>query len=60
MPITPIVWNLVFMAINIFWITKLILERRSVHFTDDERRLYDLALRNDAVRIRRHKMSRIE
>lgn len=43
---TPLVWNIVFMAINIFWITKLILERRPVHFSDDERRLYELAFRN--------------
>jgi CRP-like cAMP-binding protein len=42
----PIGWNLVFIAINIFWIAKLILERRPVHFSDDERRLYQLALRN--------------
>jgi len=42
----PIVWNLVFVAINIFWITKLMLERRPVHFSDDEKRLYQLALRN--------------
>jgi len=39
-------WNLVFVAINIFWITKLVLERRPVHFSDDEKRLYQLALRN--------------
>ena len=42
----PIAWNLVFVAINIFWITKLMLERRPVHFSDDERRLYQIALRN--------------
>jgi len=42
----PIAWNLVFTAINIFWITKLLLERRPVHLSDDEKRLYQLALRN--------------
>lgn len=42
----PILWNLVFIAINVFWITKLMLERRPVHFSDDERRLYQIALRN--------------
>jgi len=42
----PIGWNLVFVAINIFWIAKLILERRPVLFSDDERRMYRLALRN--------------
>ncbi len=42
----PIGWNLVFSAINVYWITKLILERRPVNFSDDEKRLYQLALRN--------------
>lgn len=42
----PISWNLVFIAINTFWITKLILDRRPVPFNDDERRLYHLAFRN--------------
>ncbi|MDA7947264.1 MAG: popeye domain-containing protein [Hyphomicrobiaceae bacterium] len=42
----PIAWNLVFTGINIFWITKLLLERRPVHLSDDEKRLYQLALRN--------------
>ena len=42
----PISWNLVFIAINIFWITKLFLDRRPVPFSDEERRLYQLAFRN--------------
>jgi len=42
----PIAWNLVFTAINIFWIAKLLAERQPVHFSDDEKRLYQLALRN--------------
>ncbi|MCG8543471.1 MAG: popeye domain-containing protein, partial [Alphaproteobacteria bacterium] len=42
----PMGWNLVFMAINVFWITKLLLERRPVQFTDDERKLYQLAFRH--------------
>ena len=42
----PIGWNVVFIAINIYWITKLVLDRRPVPFTDDERRLYQLAFRN--------------
>ena len=41
----PIGWNLVFLAINIYWITKLFLERRPVSFSSDERRLYRLAFR---------------
>jgi CRP-like cAMP-binding protein len=43
-------WNLVFIAINIFWITKLLLERRPVQFTDEERRLYQSSLRNMSER----------
>ena len=46
----PIGWNLVFLAINVFWITKLILDRRPVPFTDEERRLYKLAFRNMSER----------
>ncbi|MCY6380522.1 cyclic nucleotide-binding domain-containing protein [Hoeflea prorocentri] len=42
----PIGWNIVFIAINIFWITKLALDRRPVPFTDEERRIYQLAFRN--------------
>ncbi|MCP4386291.1 MAG: cyclic nucleotide-binding domain-containing protein [Hyphomicrobiales bacterium] len=45
-PLWPaIAWNVVFTAINIFWITKLLLERRPVQFTDEERFLYRTALR---------------
>jgi len=51
----PITWSAVFISINIFWITKLLLERRPVHFSDDEMQLYQLALRNlkehDALRL---------
>ena len=46
----PISWNLVFVAINIYWITKLLLDRRPVPFSDDERRLYRLAFRNMSER----------
>lgn len=42
----PIGWNLVFVAINIYWITRLLLDRRPVPFNDDERRLYHLAFQN--------------
>ncbi|MEM8744041.1 MAG: cyclic nucleotide-binding domain-containing protein [Pseudomonadota bacterium] len=42
----PIAWNLVFIAINVFWILKLLSERRPVQFSEDEKRLYKLALRN--------------
>jgi hypothetical protein len=42
----PIWWNVVFIAINVYWVTKLALERRPVPFSDEERRLYQLAFRN--------------
>ncbi len=42
----PIGWNLFFMAINLYWITRLLLERRPVPFSDEERHLYEIALRN--------------
>ncbi|MCB1486929.1 MAG: cyclic nucleotide-binding domain-containing protein [Bauldia sp.] len=42
----PVAWGLVFIAINSFWIAKLLMERRPVKFSDDERRLYQLAFRN--------------
>ena len=42
----PIGWDVVFMAINIFWITKLLLERRPVQFTDEEKRLYESTFRH--------------
>jgi len=42
----PIAWNIVFVTINVFWIAKLLLERRPVPFTAEERRLYGLAFRN--------------
>lgn len=45
-PLWPaIAWNIVFTAINIFWIAKLLLERRPVQFTEEERGLYQTALR---------------
>ncbi|MEM7464569.1 MAG: cyclic nucleotide-binding domain-containing protein [Pseudomonadota bacterium] len=46
----PIIWNLIFTAINIFWITKLLLDRRPVPFNDTERQLYQLAFRNMSER----------
>ncbi|WP_170761465.1 Crp/Fnr family transcriptional regulator [Ruegeria lacuscaerulensis] len=42
----PIGWNLFFTGINIFWIVRLLLERRPAPFTDTERHLYETALRN--------------
>jgi hypothetical protein len=37
--VTAIEWNVVFIAINLFWIVKLMIERRPVHFTPDEAQL---------------------
>lgn len=42
----PMVWNVIFISINIYWITRLIMERRPVQFTEDEQRLYESSLRN--------------
>jgi hypothetical protein len=39
----PITWNFVFVAINGYWIVRLILERRPIHLTADEQRLRELA-----------------
>jgi hypothetical protein len=36
-------WNVVFIIINIYWIIRLMIERRPVHFTPDEAVLRDLA-----------------
>ena len=41
----PIAWNAAFAAINLYWIVRLMIERRPVHFTPDEQRLYEKALR---------------
>lgn len=42
---TPIYWNLVFVSINVFWIVRLILERRPVQLDTEEQQLYQLAFR---------------
>ena len=39
----PILWALVFTAINLFQITRLYLERRPVTLSQEEKKLYDLA-----------------
>ena len=43
---TAIGWNLVFISINAFWVAKLFMERKPVHFNEEERRLRDSALRH--------------
>jgi hypothetical protein len=39
----PIIWSLVFIAINAYWIIRLLVERRPVHLTADEARLRKLS-----------------
>lgn len=41
----PIYWGIGFIALNLFWVTLLILERRPVKLTDEEQRLYRLVFR---------------
>lgn len=43
---TPVGWTALFMAINLYHITCILLERRPVKMSPDEQRLYDLAFRN--------------
>jgi CRP-like cAMP-binding protein len=42
----PILWALVFTAINLYQITRLYLERRPVVLSHDEQKLYDLGFRS--------------
>jgi len=41
----PIFWNLLFMTLNMFWIARLLLERRPVKLSDDEQQLCQIAFR---------------
>jgi CRP-like cAMP-binding protein len=47
---TPVGWTGLFMAINLFHSTRILLERRPVKLADDEQRLYKLAFQNFAPR----------
>src|SRR5439155_19376724 len=42
----PVLWSLVFTAINLYHIARLYLERRPVVLSQDEQKLYDLAFRS--------------
>jgi len=42
----PVLWALVFTAINVFQITRIYLERRPVVLSPDEQKLYDLSFRS--------------
>lgn len=37
-------WDVAFIAINVYWIARLVFERRPVHFTEEQRRLWKSAL----------------
>ena len=43
--LAPIYWNLAFTALNIFWIVRLLLERRPVKLSEEEQRLCELVFR---------------
>ncbi len=43
--LTPVYWNILFLALNIFWITRLLLERQPVQLSADERQLCELVFR---------------
>jgi CRP-like cAMP-binding protein len=42
----PIIWNLLFIVINAYWVVKILLERRPPRLTPDERKLYDFTFRS--------------
>jgi CRP-like cAMP-binding protein len=42
----PVLWALVFTAINLYQISRIYLERRPVVLSDDEQRLYDLGFQS--------------
>jgi CRP-like cAMP-binding protein len=43
--LTPVYWNILFVTLNIFWIARLLLERRPVQLTADEIELCELVFR---------------
>ncbi|MEE8501015.1 MAG: cyclic nucleotide-binding domain-containing protein [Kiloniellales bacterium] len=43
--LTPIYWNLVFTALNVYWIARLLWERRPVKLSAEEQRLCELVFR---------------
>lgn len=42
---TPIYWNLLFTALNLFWIMRLHLERRPIRLNEEEQKLCELVFR---------------
>ena len=43
--LTPVYWNALFVSLNVFWVSRLLLERRPVQLTADEQQLCDLVFR---------------
>ncbi len=43
--LTPVYWNILFIALNVFWIVRLLLERRPVQLTAEEKQLCELVFR---------------
>jgi len=43
--LTPVYWNVLFIVLNIFWITRLLIERRPVQLTEDEQHLCEMVFR---------------
>jgi len=43
--LTPVYWNVLFVSLNVFWVSRLLLERRPVQLTADEQQLCDLVFR---------------
>jgi hypothetical protein len=41
----PVYWGLAFVLLNLFWVARILMERRPVKLTDDERTLYRLTFR---------------
>ncbi len=41
----PILWNLIFMMLNIFWVSRLLLERRPVKLSNEEIQLCQITFR---------------
>jgi hypothetical protein len=46
---TPMYWNLVFTALNLSWIVRLLLERRPVKLSEEEKQLCELVFRRAGV-----------
>lgn len=48
--LTPIYWNLLFIVLNIYWIVRLLLERRPVKLSEAEQELCNLVFRTISPR----------